>query len=62
MIEATLEGEVMNKDQKQGWIREITGKLRTGLGKTIGTGRSRGRGAWNSGLYPATTTAGVAVV
>jgi uncharacterized protein YjbJ (UPF0337 family) len=28
--------QVMNKDQMQGWIREITGKLRTGLGKTIG--------------------------
>ena len=26
----------MNKDQMQGWIREITGKLRTGLGKTMG--------------------------
>jgi uncharacterized protein YjbJ (UPF0337 family) len=28
--------QMMNKDQMQGWIREITGKLRTGLGKTIG--------------------------
>lgn len=27
---------VMNKDQMQGWIREVTGKLRTSLGKTIG--------------------------
>jgi uncharacterized protein YjbJ (UPF0337 family) len=26
----------MNKDQIQGWTREIAGKLRTGLGKTIG--------------------------
>ncbi|CAB3744401.1 hypothetical protein LMG24238_07256 [Paraburkholderia sediminicola] len=27
---------MMNKDQMQGWIREMTGKLRAGLGKIIG--------------------------
>ena len=39
----------MNKDQMQGWIREITGKLRTGLGKTIGSRRVAWRGARRAG-------------
>jgi uncharacterized protein YjbJ (UPF0337 family) len=26
----------MNRDQMQGWIKETTGKLRTGFGKTVG--------------------------
>jgi uncharacterized protein YjbJ (UPF0337 family) len=34
----------MNRDQVRGWIKETTGRLRTGLGKTIGNRRITLRG------------------
>jgi uncharacterized protein YjbJ (UPF0337 family) len=34
----------MNRDQVRGWIKETTGRLRTGLGKAIGNRRITLRG------------------